>query len=273
MAVVEAVGLRKVYPAGKIVALDGVSFTVNPGEAVAVIGPSGAGKTTLFRVLNRSISLDAGRVRIDGIDLFETGYFALKNLRCGIGVVYQQHNLVVELGVLANVMMGRLGRWPTLKALRSLLTGPDAETIDDVTAALDRVGLGEKICCRVSDLSGGEQQRVAIARLLVQNPDLVLADEPVASVDPASAEKIMDMFRELRRAGKTLIVNVHDVTLASRFFERVMAIRDGKLIFDGKPGELTPAALDEIYARNGECTCEEPTIPETMCLERLARES
>lgn len=248
MASIKATKLRKIYKPKNVVALDGVSLDIEPGEAVAIIGPSGAGKTTLFRILTRSIPLEAGRIEIDGVDLFNTGYLKLSQLRRALGTVYQQHNLVKELSVINNIIMGKLGIWSSWQALKSLLLGPPPETLRQVCEALARVGLSDRINSPVNSLSGGEQQRIAIARLLVQNPDVVLADEPVASVDPASANQIMEIFRELNaRQGTTIICNLHNLALAKDFFGRVIALQKGKIVFDGPTAKLSSSLLQQIY--------------------------
>lgn len=279
MAGIRVTNLRKTYGRARpprrasIVALDGVSFELKSGEAVAIIGPSGAGKTTLFRVLTRSIPLDGGRIDIDGADLYSANYLNLTKIRRKIGLIYQQHNLVKELDVLRNVIMGKLGVWSSWQALRTLLSRPPDDVIDEVKKVLGQVGLANKINSRVTELSGGEQQRVAIARLLLQDPEIILADEPVASVDVASAQKIMEIFQDLNQnIGKTLICNLHNVSLARTFFERVLALCSGKILFDGCPSCLDRKLMSSIYTKECEWL-EETELDETsVCIERLARE-
>lgn len=270
MSSVIAEGLRKVYRSEGVIALDGVSFSITPGEAVAVIGPSGAGKTTLFRILTRTIPLESGRVEIDGVDLYRAGYLFLGSVRRRIGLVYQRHNLVTELSALQNAAMGMIGCCSTWRAIKSLAVGLSGEERRIVEEALGRVGLTGKGEVRASNLSGGEQQRLAIARLLVQNPDLVLADEPVASIDPSSSQRIMEVFKELNEEGKTVICNLHDVELALSYFPRIIAISQGRLVFDGPPSKLTAAVLTEIYRGGREAHADETAEP-CICVERLAR--
>lgn len=266
--------LCKVYKHGGVVALDDVSFSLEAGEAVAVIGPSGAGKTTLFRALTRTISVDGGTIEIDGIDLYRAGYLHLGRARQSIGVVYQKHNLVPQLSALHNVAIGMIGRRSTFRSLADLVVGVPNDERSLLEAALEQVGLAGKGDMRAANLSGGEQQRVAIARLLVQEPDLILADEPVASVDPASAEKIMEIFAMLNlECGKTIICNIHDVELAKRYFPRVLAISSGQLVFDGVPFQLTSEMLAEVYATARE-HLEDDKVEESCdaCIERKVRE-
>jgi phosphonate transport system ATP-binding protein len=273
MASVKVADLRKTYGRASVVALDGVSFELKSGEAVAIIGPSGAGKTTLFRVLTRSIPLDGGQVVVDGTDLYSASYLNLTKIRRKIGLIYQQHNLVKELDVLRNVIMGKLGVWSSWQALHALLLKPPDDVIDEVKRVLGRVGLANKINSQVTELSGGEQQRVAIARLLLQDPEIILADEPVASVDVVSAQKIMEIFQDLNRSmGKTLICNLHNIGLARTFFERVLALCNGKVLFDGCPTCLDRKLMSSIYTKESEWLEEAGLDDTTVCIERLARE-
>src|ERR687892_2702395 len=187
-------------------ALDGVSLTVGPGEQVAFIGPSGAGKTTLFRILNLTLRPTGGNLWLDGLDVATLSGAALRRARMRIGTIYQQHNLVGRLRVVHNVLAGNLGRWSTAHALASLLR---PQGVDGAARALEQVGILEKLWARTDELSGGQQQRVAIARVLVQDPDVILADEPVSSVDPSLAVTIVASLRDLSHAsGKTLLMNL-----------------------------------------------------------------
>lgn len=279
MTDVVATALTKTYPRGPT-ALKNVGFALNGDGAVAIIGPSGAGKTTLFRVLSRNTTLDSGTVTFDGIDLYGTSYLHLAHLRRRIGIIFQQHNLVAELSVLHNVLIGRLGSWSTWSSLRSLLFGPGPELLAAARDALATLGVEDKISARAGDLSGGEQQRVAIARLLLQDPDIILADEPIASVDPVSAEMILDTFATLAGRGKQVVCNLHDVSLARATFPRILALREGAIVFDGPSSRLDQDRLREIYGpagwQNGDsavdarksaagddeqpCTCEERAV-------------
>jgi len=230
-----------------IAALDGVTLSVEPGECLAIIGASGAGKTTLFRTLTRGIALSDGRVTVGGRDLYALSGGELKAVRRRIGSIYQAYNLVPQLSAGVNAALGEVGGMGAWATLRTFLAGPDAALASRVTNALSRVGLEDRVRSRTADLSGGQQQRVAVARLLVQRPDLVLADEPFAAVDPLTAERVFEALLELNREGSTLLVNLHDVGMARRF-PRVVALREGRVAFDETPERLSKETLDEIYA-------------------------
>lgn len=231
---------------GGTTALGGVTVSVAPGERVAVIGASGAGKSTLFRALTRSVALGSGSVTLGGRDLYALSGRELGAARRQVGTIYQAYNLVPQLSAGMNVALGEVGGMGRLATLRTLLLGPDASLFRRVEGALQRMGLGDRARARTADLSGGQQQRVAVARLLVQGPGLILADEPFAAVDPVTAERVMEALLELNRGGATLLVNLHDVAVA-RTFPRVVALREGRVVFDGGPKELTDELLAAIY--------------------------
>jgi phosphonate transport system ATP-binding protein len=238
-------GMGKTFERGAV-ALDGVTFAVGCGEQVAFVGPSGAGKTTLFRVMNLTLRPTAGTLRVAGTDVGGLDGWGLRDLRRRIGTVYQQHNLVGRLRVVHNVLAGHLGRWSTAKALWSLLRPQEIETAAE---ALGRVGIPEKLYARTDTLSGGQQQRVAIARVLVQDPDVILADEPVSSVDPSLATAIVRLLTELSAStGKTLLMNLHSVDLALGFFPRIVGIREGRIAFDLPPDKVSAELLSALYA-------------------------
>lgn len=227
-------------------ALQHVSFRVEPGERVAVIGASGAGKSTLFRTLTRSVPLSSGTVEIGDQNLYTLPKKELKAVRRNIGTIYQAYNLVPQLPAGVNVALGEIGGMGRMDALRTFLTGPGAGLTRRVQEALEEVGVGEYAAVRTANLSGGQQQRVAVARLLVQRPSVVLADEPFAAVDPVTTEKVLEALNALNEGGATLLINLHDVEIARRF-PRIVALREGRVAYDGSSEELTEERLAEIY--------------------------
>lgn len=242
-----SVELREVSVAfGSHVALDGVDLAVEPGESLAVIGASGAGKSTLFRALTRDVTVE-GEVKIGDRDLHRLPRRELRRLRGSIGTIHQAYNLVPQLSAGVNVALGEVGSMGNLGTLRTFLAGPEKALAGKVEAAMERVGLGGMSGTRTSNLSGGQQQRVAVARLLVQRPGLILADEPFAAVDPVTTERVFDALRELNDDGATLVVSLHDVKIARRL-PRVVALKDGRVAYDGDPENLTQDKLDDIYA-------------------------
>jgi phosphonate transport system ATP-binding protein len=242
--------VTKVYEASRSgavrAALENVSLRIEAGEQVALIGPSGAGKSTLLGVLNGTIAPTRGNVRVLGHELGTLSTAALRSVQRRVGTVYQRHHLVENLRVIHNVNAGHLGRWSTLKALASLLVWP--QEVERAHAALAQVGVGEKLWARTGHLSVGQQQRVALARMLIQNPDAILADEPVASLDPERSRAVLDLLRDLcREMNKTLLVSLHQVEWARSHFERVIGLREGHIIFDGPAAELSPATIASLY--------------------------
>jgi phosphonate transport system ATP-binding protein len=235
--------------AGTRRALKDVSFVVEPGERVALLGASGSGKSTLLRALCGLETLDpqGGAVEVFGRSLQTGGRLApdIRAQRRQVGVIFQQFNLVGRLPVLTNVLTGLAAELPLLRALTHQYTLQErARALD----ALESMGLAEQAFQRASTLSGGQQQRAAIARTLVQGARLLLADEPVASLDPESTRRVMDLLLALnRQQGMTLVVSLHHVSLARRYCERVVALRDGALVFDGPSAALTPSFLRELY--------------------------
>jgi phosphonate transport system ATP-binding protein len=237
--------IRKVFADGTV-AVDEVTLDIQAGERVAVIGPSGAGKTTLFRLLNATLRPTSGRLWFDETDLESLSGRRLRHLRRRIGTVYQQHNLVPQLRVINNVLAGRLGRWSLPKALLSLMS-PQERSI--ALGALEQVGIIEKLYTRTAHLSGGQQQRVAIARALVQDPDVILADEPVSSVDPTLGRTIMELLVQLaENHKKTLVANLHAVSFALDFFPRVIGFRQGRVAFDLPSAAVTDTVMAALYA-------------------------
>jgi phosphonate transport system ATP-binding protein len=243
----------KTFDAGRRALVD-VSLTVRPGERVALLGASGSGKSTLLRTLCglETVDVRGGSIEVFGRMLQSQGHVAsdIRAQRRQVGIIFQQFNLVGRLPVLTNVLTGLAAELPLWRAALNRFT-PDeqARALD----ALESIGLGPQAFQRASTLSGGQQQRAAIARTLVQGARLLLADEPVASLDPESTRRVMELLLALNREqGMTLIVSLHHVGLAQRYCERVVALRDGRLVFDGSTSALTPAFLRELYGTAAE---------------------
>lgn len=251
--IVRVVGASKTFN-GSRRALGRVSLVIRAGERVALLGASGSGKSTLLRCLCGLETLDAdgGGIELFGRALQTDGRLRtdIRALRRQVGIIFQQFNLVGRLPVLTNVLTGLAAELPLWRALTGTFTLPErARALD----ALASIGLGEQAFQRASTLSGGQQQRAAIARALVQGARLLLADEPVASLDPESTRRVMDLLLALNRErGMTLVVSLHHVGLARRYCERVVALRDGALVFDGPVAALTPAFLRDLYGSAAE---------------------
>lgn len=227
--------------------LDRLDLVVEPGERVAIVGPSGAGKSTLLSLANGSVRPTAGTVEVLGHDTADLGRRRHRGTRRRIGTVYQNYALVGPLRVVHNVAAGRLGHWGSLQALRSLIHPVDLEAI---AASLERLGVADKLWERADQLSGGQQQRVAIARTLFQEPDLLLADEPVSSLDPARSAEVLDALDTACAMGRdrTLLVSVHDPLLATTYADRIIGLRNGRVSFDRPAAGVTPATLEDLYA-------------------------
>jgi phosphonate transport system ATP-binding protein len=233
---------------GSQVALDGVSTSIRPGEFVAVVGRSGAGKTTLLRCLSRSIVPTTGVARIGGEDLRPLTGKALRAHRARVGVIYQQFNLVKRLRVLDNVLVGRLAHVHGWRRWAALLGAFGPAQREVALRCLDHVGLLARAWQRTDTLSGGEQQRVAIAKILAQEPRLILGDEPVASLDVMNGALVMETLRRIASgAGLTVISTLHHVDYARRYADRVLGLRAGRLVFDGPARDLTDEAITEIF--------------------------
>lgn len=236
-AVLSLRGFGAAPPGSDRLLVDGVDLDVLPGECIAVTGPSGSGKTTFLRTLVGQLPPRAGHMRLAGQELAQVGEAQRRALRRRIALVAQKHDLVEPLPVHANVMAGALGRWSNIHALRYLIR-PRAEELAEAEAALDLVGVAGKLREPTGRLSGGEQQRVAIARALVQAPVLLLADEPVASLDPRTANAVLGLLTRLaRERGMGLICSLHQPRLATRYFDRVLELTDGRLtaVASGEP--------------------------------------
>jgi phosphonate transport system ATP-binding protein len=241
--------LTKIYPDGTE-ALTNVSFEVKDGEFLTVIGLSGSGKSTLLRCINRLIDPTEGRVLWDDIDITAAQGKELRHIRRQIGMIFQQFNLVKRSSVMINVLSGRLGYANPWTSLVHSFTGEDRRR---ALAALDRVGIAEKADNRADQLSGGQQQRVGIARALMQEPQLMLADEPVASLDPVLAHSILRYLELLNQQdGITVLCSLHFLDLVHRYATRVIGLKDGEVVFDGLPSELTPERFKEVYGEEAE---------------------
>jgi phosphonate transport system ATP-binding protein len=226
-------------------ALTDVSLEIPTGQVVALIGPSGAGKSTLIRCINRLVEPTSGRAILNDEDLTALGVSGLRKARRRMGMIFQEYALVERLSVMENVLSGRLGY---VGFWRSFLRRYPQSDIDEAFRLLDRVGLGHMADKRADELSGGQRQRVGIARALIQDPDLLLVDEPTASLDPKTSRQIMRLICELcEERGLAAIINIHDVALAQMFVQRVIGLKLGEVVFDGDPDGLTPEHLTEIY--------------------------
>jgi phosphonate transport system ATP-binding protein len=246
--VLEIQHLTKVFPPNDFKALDDLSLTVRDGEFVALIGLSGSGKSTLLRCINRLVEPTSGRVILDGVDITAAEPDELRQIRRSIAMIFQQFNLVKRSSVITNVLSGRLGYLPPSW---SLINRFPKEDVEMAIANLKRVGIPEKAYVRADTLSGGQQQRVAIARALMQEPKLMLADEPVASLDPATSHSVLRYIEALNREeGITVICSLHFLSLARRYATRVVALKGGRIMFDGLPADITPERFHEIYGED-----------------------
>ncbi len=241
--------LGMVYPGG-VRALDGVNLEVRDGEFLAILGLSGSGKSTLLRCINRLIDPTEGKVWIFGTEITALSGGELRRLRRQMAMIFQQFNLVRRQTVLTNVLSGALGRTRLLPSL--VVSFPQAER-EQAQASLDRVGLGDRGGSRADALSGGQQQRVAVARALMQEPRLILADEPVASLDPALRHSVMRHIEALNREeGMTVICSLHDIDLVERYATRMVALRDGRLMWEGRADDFDRDTFREIYGEDAE---------------------
>ncbi len=237
-------GLVKTYPTGDK-ALKGVTLEVPKGQVIGLIGPSGAGKSTLIRCINRLIEPTEGSIKLAGLELTDLGSAALRAQRRRMGMIFQEYALVERLTVMENVLSGRLGY---VGFWRSYFRKFPQDSIDEAFRLLDRVGLTEMVDKRADELSGGQRQRVGIARALIQDPAILLVDEPTASLDPKTSRQIMRLICELcDERGLATVINIHDVALAQMFVRRIVGLRLGEIVFDGPPDTMTAETLTEIY--------------------------
>jgi len=230
---------------GSRTAVNKISFDIDKPQMVGIIGRSGAGKSTLLRMINRLTPASSGQILFEGRDILSLKGGMMRRWQRDCAMVFQQFNLVPRLDVVTNVMLGRLNGHGTVKSLFNIFGSGD---VQDALAALDRLGIAQEATKRAEELSGGQQQRVAIARALMQDPHMILADEPIASLDPMNAKIVMDALREIHeRDNKIVICNLHTLDTARTYCDRVIGMRDGFLVFDGKPDDLTTDAAREIY--------------------------
>jgi phosphonate transport system ATP-binding protein len=236
--------LTKIYKTGDK-ALKAVDLDIPKGQVLALIGPSGAGKSTLIRCINRLVEPSSGKVQLNGVELTGLGSSALRRERRRMGMIFQEYALVERLTVMENVLSGRLGY---VGFMRSFLRKFPQADVDEAFRLLDRVGLLEMADKRADELSGGQRQRVGICRALIQNPSVLLVDEPTASLDPKTSRQIMRLIVELCEERElAAIVNIHDVALAQAFVQRIVGLQLGAIVFDGAPDALTEEVLTQIY--------------------------
>ncbi|MDD5794415.1 MAG: phosphonate ABC transporter ATP-binding protein [Clostridiales bacterium] len=244
MSILKVKNLSKVYE-GTTSAIENISFDVNEKELVTIIGPSGAGKSTILRCINKLIDYTDGDIEFNNKSIKDVKKNDLRKLRTNIGMIFQHYNLVERLSVIENVLHGRLGYKSSIKGALGIYSEKEKE---DAFKILEKVGLQDQAYKRCDKLSGGQKQRVGIARALIQNPKLLLCDEPIASLDPNSSKVIMDQIKEINKSlNITCILNLHQVDVAINYSDRIIGINGGKLVFDGKPKDLTKEKIHEIY--------------------------
>lgn len=239
--------VTKIYDNG-VKALSNVDLTVSQGEFVAIIGLSGSGKSTLIRCVNRMHEISSGELYVNDIDISKLKGKEVRDFRRDIGMVFQSFNLVTRSTVIKNVLTAFV---PDLSTFAKLFGLFSKENKIEALTALDNVSILDKAYVRVDQLSGGQKQRVALARVLAQDPKIILADEPVASLDPVTSVQVMDDFKRINRDNNiTILLNIHDVEMALEYADRVIGINSGNIIFDGKSSEITKEILDKIYEQD-----------------------
>jgi phosphonate transport system ATP-binding protein len=244
---IKFVNVVKTYPNG-VQALRGINLTISDGEFVAIIGLSGAGKSTLLRSINKMHSITSGQLYIDDIEISSIKGKDLRMLRRSIGMIFQSFNLVKRMSVFTNVLTGRVAYHPTFKTLFGLFPKEDKLL---ALESLETMGILDKAFARADQLSGGQQQRVALARALSQKPRLILADEPVASLDPITTVQVMDDFKRINKdLGITIVANMHHVDLALKYATRIIGIKNGEVVYDGPSDQISDETLVQIYGRS-----------------------
>lgn len=241
---IEFKDVSKVYPNG-VVGLDNVNLKIEQGEFVAIIGLSGAGKSTLLRTINRMHDITSGTLTVDGLEVKNLKGKELRTFRRKIGMIFQSFNLVTRTTVIRNVLMAKVPEMPFWRVLLGVLKKEDKM---QALESLDKVGILDKAYIRADQLSGGQQQRVALARTLAQNPEIILADEPVAALDPVTAKQVMSDFRKINQdMNISILINIHHVELALEYADRIIGIRVGKIVYDGPSENVTQDVLNTIY--------------------------
>ncbi len=234
---------------GKFTAIDDVNLEIPQGQMVGIIGRSGAGKSTLLRMINRLVDPSEGSIFFEGTNVAQLRGSQLRNWQRDCAMIFQQFNLVPRLDVLTNVLLGRLNHRSTIKSLLGMFSREERAM---AIAALERLDIAKTALQRAGTLSGGQQQRVAIARALMQNPKIILADEPIASLDPRNAQVVMESLRDINeKEGLTVITNLHTLDTARHFCQRIIGMQGGKVVFDGTPDDLTELAARRIYGGDG----------------------
>ncbi|PYE04085.1 phosphonate transport system ATP-binding protein [Staphylococcus sp. AtHG25] len=247
MSQIEFKDVRKIYSNGHV-GLDRINLNIEKGDFAVIVGLSGSGKSTLLRSINRLHDITEGEILIDGKSMTKASGNQLLEMRRNIGMIFQNFNLVKRSSVMRNVLSGRVGYHPTWKMILGLF--PKEDKIKALEA-LDRVNILDKYKSRSDELSGGQQQRISIARALCQEPAIILADEPVASLDPLTTKQVMDDLKRINQElGITIIINLHFVDLAREYGTRIIGLRDGQLVFDGPVERATDEAFNEIYGRS-----------------------
>jgi len=244
MSILQVKDLKKSYVKDKLV-LKGLDFEIEEGEFVVVIGPSGAGKSTFIRCINKMVDLTSGELVFDNQKISGLKGKRLRHMRAKIGMIFQHYNLIGRTNVIKNVLHGRLGQISFVKSAFGLYSGQEKQ---DAYQLLKTVGLSEHIYKKAKDLSGGQMQRVGICRAMMQNPRLLLADEPIASLDPKSAQLVMDLIRDMvQERNLTCIMNLHQVDFAKKYASRIIGIKDGLVVYDGSPQDLSDETINFIY--------------------------
>ncbi len=246
---IEFIDVEKTY-SNNVKALQNINLKIDKGEFVAVIGLSGAGKSTFIRCINRMHDITNGEIVVDGVKVGALKGMQIRAFRKRIGMIFQSFNLVTRTTVLKNVLVSFVPELSFWRKVTGLFT--KQQKIKALTA-LDQVGILDKAYVRVDQLSGGQQQRVALARTLAQNPDIILADEPIASLDPVTSKQVMDDFKRINQEMNiSLIMNIHHVEMALEYAERIIGVREGQIVYDGKATDVTEEVLDHIYKGNVE---------------------